>query len=275
MSEKELSGALKFAVIAFIILPLLPDQNYGPYGLFNPHFIWLMVVFISGIGFVGYALMKWFGERGIVLSAMLGGVVSSTATTISFAQRSVKEKKIYRTLVLGILLANGVMFLRVLIEVFVINRTLFTVIFLPLLLLILLTLLFSYLLWKRSAQAQGKIELGTPLALKPAIQFGVIFAFILAMVKLAHIYLATEGVYVVSFLSGFADVDAITLSLSQLAKGELSSVIASNAILIAVITNTAVKGAIAYWLGGKEFGKMVIKYFSILIAAGVVLVFIF
>lgn len=274
MSQRELSGTLKFAVIAFIILPLLPDHNYGPYGLFNPHFIWLMVVLISGIGFIGYALMKWYGEKGMVISGILGGLVSSTATTMSFAQRSVKEKKVFRGLVLGVLLANGIMFIRVLVEIFVINRSLFEKMLLPLLSLAILTGIFSYMLWRKSTKTTGKVELGTPLALKPALQFAVIFAFILALVKLANIYLSSNGVYVVSFFSGFADVDAITLSLSQLAKTELVESIAQDGIMIAVLTNVAVKGGIAYWLGGKEFGKAIVSYFTVLIVVGLGLVWL-
>lgn len=274
ISQKELGSTLTFAVIAFIVLPFLPDQGYGPYGLFNPHFIWLMVVLISGIGFIGYALMKWYGEKGIVLAGILGGIASSTATTISFAQRSLKEKKAYSSLVLGILLANAVMFIRVLVEVFVINRSLFMKILLPLLGLAVLSGLFSYQLWKKSKKMRGKIELGTPLALKPALQFAAIFAFILALVKLANIYLSSKGVYVVSFLSGFADVDAITLSLSQLAKTELAENIAQDGILLAVLTNIAAKGGLAYWLGGKEFGKMIVGYFAVLIVVGMGLLFL-
>jgi len=274
ISQKELGSTLAFAVIVFIILPFLPDQGYGPYNLFNPHFIWLMVILISGIGFIGYALMKWYGEKGIVLAGLLGGIVSSTATTISFAQRSMKEVKVYPTLVLGVLLANAVMFIRVLIEIFVINRSLLSKMLLPMLGLAVLTFVFSYFLWKKSKKIKGKIELGTPLALKPAIQFAVIFAFILALVKLANIYLSSKGVYLVSFLSGFADVDAVTLSLSQLAKTELAENIARDGILIAVLTNVAVKGGIAYWLGGKEFGKAVVGYFAVLIVVGLGLVWL-
>ena len=143
ISQKELGSTLAFAVIVFIILPFLPDQGYGPYNLFNPHFIWLMVILISGIGFIGYALMKWYGEKGIVLAGLLGGIVSSTATTISFAQRSMKEVKVYPTLVLGVLLANAVMFIRVLIEIFVINRSLLSKMLLPMLGLAVLTFFFS------------------------------------------------------------------------------------------------------------------------------------
>jgi len=178
-------------------------------------------------------------------------------------------------LVLGVLLANGIMFIRVLVEIFVINRSLFAKILLPLLALAILTVIFSYLLWRKSTKTTGKVELGTPLALKPAIQFAVIFAFILALVKLANIYLSSNGVYVVSFFSGFADVDAITLSLSQLARAELAESIAQDGIMIAVLTNVAVKGGLAYWLGGKEFGKTVVKYFAVLIVVGIGLVFLF
>ena len=84
--EKELSDTLKFAVIAFVILPFLPNESYGPYGLFNPYLFWLIVVFISGISFAGYVLLKWFGEKGLVLTGILAGLVSSTMATISFAE---------------------------------------------------------------------------------------------------------------------------------------------------------------------------------------------
>jgi len=147
IKKEELSDTLKFAVIAFIILPFLPNQGYGPLEMFNPYIIWLMVVFISGIGFAGYILMKWFGEKGITLAGILGGLISSTAVTTSFAERSKKETKIYGALVLGVILANGIMFIRILIEVFVLNRELFVKMLIPLLSLALLTAIFSYFIW--------------------------------------------------------------------------------------------------------------------------------
>ena len=98
LTRKEIQDTLKFAVVAFVILPFLPNQAYGPWGIFNPYIIWLMVVFISGISFVGYIAMKFFGEKGVPLAGALGGLVSSTAVTTSFAARSKKEKKIFRAL---------------------------------------------------------------------------------------------------------------------------------------------------------------------------------
>jgi uncharacterized membrane protein (DUF4010 family) len=275
ISKQEMADTLKFALVAFVILPLLPNKGYGPLEMFNPYIIWLMVVFISGISFAGYVLMKWFGERGITLAGILGGLVSSTAVTTSFAERSKKETKIYRALVLGVILANGIMFIRILIEVFVLNRSLFMKVLLPLSVLFLVTAIFSYLLWRKVKGVKGKVELTSPFTLAPALKFGIFFAIILALVKVADVYLSSKGVYLVSLISGFADVDAITVSLSQLAKTTLSENIARNGILVAALTNVAVKGGIAYWFGGKKFGKIVLGLFTVLILLGISLMFIF
>lgn len=272
----EMADTLKFAVIAFVILPLLPNKGYGPLEMFNPYVIWLMVVFISGIGFAGYVLMKWFGERGITLAGILGGLVSSTAVTSSFAVRSKKEKGIYRTLVLGVILANTIMFVRILIEVFVINKELLWRLILPISILILICAIFSYLLWRKAKDAKGKVELSSPFTLGPALKFGVFFAVILALVKVADVYLSSKGVYLVSFISGFADVDAITVSLSQLAKSTLDMSTARNGILLAALTNVGVKGGIAYLFGDrKKFGKIILIFYAVLILFGLGLMWFF
>ncbi|MEK6950689.1 MAG: MgtC/SapB family protein [Nanoarchaeota archaeon] len=278
----ELSATLKFAVIAFLILPFLPNKWYslGSWGmeLFNPFLTWLMVVFISGISFVGYVLLKWIGEKGIVVTGMLGGLVSSTAVTTSFAERSTKEPRLYQALVLGVILANGIMFIRVLVEVSVINPALLMRLLLPLLSLALVTAVVSFILWKRAKKVQGKIHkihLGSPFTVKPALKFAVVFALILALVKVAHLFLASKGVYAVSFLSGLTDVDAIVVSLSQLAKNNgIAGEIAQEGIVIAVLTNVAVKGAIAWWLGERKFGRIILGIIGLLIVVGLALVMV-
>ncbi|MBU1111618.1 MAG: MgtC/SapB family protein [Nanoarchaeota archaeon] len=275
MQAKELKSTLLFAVIAFVILPFLPNQGYGPYEIFNPYIIWLMVVFISGISFVGYFFMKWFGEKGIELAGIFGGLVSSTAVTSSFSERSKKEKKILMPLVLGVVLANGIMFVRILIEVFVINRDLFYDILWPLAILAALTAAFSFIIWRKAESVKGKIELDSPFTLGPALKFGAFFAIILALVKIADVYLSSRGVYVVSLISGLADVDAITVSLSQLSKGDLSLEIAKRGIMIAALTNIAVKGGIAVLFGSKQFGRIIAIAFAILIGLGIGLIFLF
>lgn len=274
IKKEEMGDTLKFVLIAFVILPLLPDKGYGPYGLFNPHSFWLMVVFVSGISFVGYILLKWFGEKGIALTGITGGLVSSTATTISFAQRSKKERPIYKALILGVILANSIMFVKVMVEVFAVNRNLFLRVFIPLLILLIISLVVSYFLWKKAKYVKGKIELKSPFTLVPALKFAVIFAVILAAVELAKIYLGSNGVYLASFLAGLADVDAITLSLSELAKTTLDETVAVKGILIATLTNVGIKGGLAYFMGGKEFGKTILVFYSFLIILGLAIILI-
>ncbi len=274
MKSQELSDTLKFLVVAFVVLPFLPNKGYGPHEVFNPYITWLMVVFISGISFVGYFLLKWFGEKGIALAGILGGLVSSTAVTTSYAQRSKKEHLIYRALAMGVLLANGIMFIRILIEVSVLNKGLLPYVVIPIIILMITTIGFVYFLWKRTSRVKGKVELDSPFTIVPALKFAVIFAAVLALVKIADVYLNSHGVYVVSILSGIADVDAITVSLSQLAGTTISFETARNGIIMAMLTNVAVKGGIAYWLGGKEFGRLVLGFFAILIVLGAVLLYL-
>lgn len=271
IKESELSATVKFAVIALVILPFLPDGQYGPWEIFNPRLLWLMVVFISGISFAGYVLLKWLGQKGIVLTGILGGLASSTATTTSFAQRSATQKRIFRALALGVILANGVMFLRILLEVMVINPGLVPSLVVPLVSLAALTAIFSYVVWIRAKKTTTKIEVGSPFTIIPALKFAIIFAVILAVVKVAHVYLSARGVYLVSFISGLADVDAITVSLAQLAKGQLAHETARKGIVLAALTNMAVKGGIAWWLGGKEFRKIVAGFFAVLMVIGLLL----
>ena len=274
MNKEEMVDTLKFVVIAFLILPLLPNQSYGPLELFNPFVIWLMVVFISGISFAGYVLMRWFGERGIAIAGILGGLISSTATTTSFSERSKKQPKLFLPLVLGVILANGVMFIRVLFEVFVINRDLFFELVIPLLSLAIISAIASYFIWRKAKDIKGSIDLGSPFTLAPALKFAAFFAVILALVKIADLYLSSKGVYVVSVISGFADVDAITVSLAQLSKSSLDFNTARNGITLAALTNVAVKGAITWWLGGEKFRRIIVSLFTALIAVGLLLLFL-
>ena len=271
ITPKEMVNTLLFAIIAFVVLPLLPNQWYGPLQLFNPYLGWLMVVFISGISFLGYALMKWFGEKGVGIAGILGGLVSSTAVTMSFAEKSKKHHKLFKALAIGVILANGVMFIRILVEVFAINHALFIQLFPSLGLLLVVTAVFSYFFWKKIRRTKVRVEVESPFRLAPAIKFALFFALILAATKLAHLYLSTKGVYVISFLSGLADVDAVTLSLSQLSLGTLTLATAKKGILIAALTNIAVKGGIAYKLGGKEFGRLILGFFAVLVVIGIIL----
>ena len=274
LKKEEMRSTLTFVVIAFVVLPFLPNKGYGPYQLFNPFLFWLMVVFISGISFVGYILMKWVGEKGMVLGAMLGGLASSTAVTLSFSERS-KQQHLHKALALGVILANGVMFARVLLEIFVLNFPLFLQVLPIMALLILLTAGLSYFIWKGTSPAREKIELTSPFTLKPALKFAAVFALVLAFLKLAQVYLSSHGVYLISFLSGLAEMDAITVSLSQLAGTSLPLEIAARGIIIGVVANIATKTGIVLFFGEHAFSKIVATVFGLLVVAAVGLLFIF
>lgn len=276
IKRKELADTLKFAVIAFVILPFLPNKGYGPYEIFNPFIMWLMVVLVSGISFFGYILMKIFGEKGLELTGLFGGLVSSTAVTTSFAHRSKKEYSFSRALALGVILANSVMFIRVLIEVFALNRELFIRILPVMVLFILVSAVFAYFVWCRAKKiSHERLELTSPFTLWPALKFSFFFVLILALIKISDIYLSSHGVYLTSLISGLANVDAIAVSLAQLAKSDLSETIAKNGIIIAMMTSLLVKGGIVYFLGSKQFSRLVLTLFFILLLTGLGAIFLF
>jgi uncharacterized membrane protein (DUF4010 family) len=255
VSSEDMYATLKFAVISLIILPVLPNQTYGPppFDAFNPYKTWLMVVFISGISFLGYVLIKVVGSRrGIGLTGLLGGLVSSTAVTLSFAQRSEEQPDLARPFALAITLAWTVMFGRVLVEVAVLNRELLSELWVPMVAAMVAGLAFCiiYYFAQRTAQ-ESDVEVSNPFELGPAIKFGLLYAAILLVAKVAQYYFQDAGVYVASVVAGLTDVDAITLSMAELsgAPGGVSISTGARAVVLAVIANTVVKGGIALTAG--------------------------
>ena len=188
ITQKEMRDTIIFILLAFVILPLLPNKWYGPFDFFNPYLLWLMIVLISGISFIGYALIRWFGERGIGLAGLLGGLVGSTALALHFAQRSQKQKKIYRALALGVILSTGVMFIRLLLEMLAVNRKFFGIMLIPLLILFVICAVYAFFFWKKHSSVNAEIEIDSPLRLAPAIEFGLLFLVVLALIKISGIY---------------------------------------------------------------------------------------
>jgi uncharacterized membrane protein (DUF4010 family) len=272
----ELSDAeamLQFAVISVIILPLLPNANFGPPPLdvINPYKIWLMVVLIAGLNFLGYLLVKVLGdEHGIVVTGILGGLVSSTAVTLSFAQRSRREPAMSSAFVLAIVVAWSIMFLRVVIVVGLVNRALAGALALALGCMAAAGLLVSLFLWRRSrARETGVVAAGAnPFELSEAIKFGVLFGIVTVVAKAAESYLGATGLYLAGAVAGLTDVDAISLSMANLATSSPQSVkIAAYTIVIAVISNTLVKTGMAAFMGAPALRRTIVLVTLLLFAA--------
>jgi uncharacterized membrane protein (DUF4010 family) len=259
-----------------VILPLLPNRTVDPWGLFNPFQIWLMVVFVSGIGFCGYVLMKILGpSQGTNLMGILGGLASSTATTISFSTASREYPQMAQHYARAVILASTVMFPRVLFLILVIYPPLALKVSIPFSLMLLTGLIFIFFAQKSKSPGTAAIhptyKITNPLKLTTAIKFGLLFAFVLIMVEYAQILLGSSGVYLASFLTGLTDVDAITLSVTRLVENsQLSSDVAGMSVIIAALMNTVSKGAISYFSGTPELRRPVIRAFILMVLVGVI-----
>ncbi|MEA2046752.1 MAG: MgtC/SapB family protein [Euryarchaeota archaeon] len=271
--DVELLDTLKMAIIVVVILPLLPNQPIDPYGVLNPRHIWLMVVLVSLISYVGYIMIRILGtERGLSITGVLGGLVSSTAVATSMAAEARAHREVIPSAVFATTIASCTMFPRVLLEVLVINRDLFLPLFLPLASMTVTGMTLAYLLFRKREPIETDVALSDPFRLSPALKFGAFFAFILLVSALASIYFGEAGTYVASVVAGLADVDAITLSMATLAKTTLGADIAVTAITLATMTNTLVKLAITYILGTREFGMRVSLVFVPMIAVGLLVI---
>ena len=275
IEPSDVEATLKFAIITLIVLPLVPNTNFGPAGLevINPYKTWLMVVLIAGLNFVGYILVKVLGrEHGFGLTGLLGGLVSSTAVTLGFAQRSRVEPNLTRVLALAILLAWTVMYCRVVVEVGVVNFSLAKNLALGMLLMGVVSLVICLLLWRSGRSKEtAEVESGNnPFELGDAIKFGGLFAVVIFVASAAQVYFGDTGLYVAGALAGLTDVDAIALSMASLAQQDpASSGAAARTIVIAVISNTMVKCGMAIWLGAPSMRRTMIPITVVLALSGV------
>jgi uncharacterized membrane protein (DUF4010 family) len=259
----DIEATLQFAIVSAIVLPLVPNQTYGPPPLdvINPFQIWLMVVLISGLNFASYLLVKTVGaEHGIGLTGLLGGLVSSTATTLGFAERSREQPAQSAALALGILLAWTVMFARVVVLVGAVAPWLAPRIAAAMATFGVPSLVICWMLWRRRrAGRRGEVHAGAnPFALGAAIRFGLIFGVVTVAAKAAQVYLGETGLYLAGAIAGLTDVDAIALSMAQLAATDAASAEpAARTIVIAVAANTIFKAGMAGFIGAPELRKII------------------
>ncbi len=234
-----------------MLYPLLSNEPYTALKI-NPKSIWLMVILISSISFTVYFATKIFGsKKGILMTSLLGGLISSTAVTLAFAKRSKDMPELSGELSFCIVLVSTIMFLRQFFVLIFINPkiSLHFSIFAFLLFLAGIFIIFRQIGLSKS---DVPINFTNPYELNYALMFGLLYTFILITSSLAYYYFGSFGVYFVGFISGAADVDPITISMAQLAKNGLSASTVLATIMIASITNTATKGIFASIFGTKE-----------------------
>lgn len=260
LDTDDLYAGLKLLIATFIILPVLPDQAVDPWGAINPYKVWLLVILIAALSLVGYVATRWLGPaRGFAVTGLTGGLVSSTAVTLTFARRSrelAAAPVVAGPLAVGILLAWAVMFVRVIVEVAVVNAALLERILIPFTVMALTAAVLSAG-WHRQARrtaahaasSGGQVPLKNPFSLRSALRFALFFTFILLLVKIVQHYAPGQGLYVVAGLAGMTDVDAITLSMADHARQTGEDRVAVWAITIAAASNTLVKAGMVVFLG--------------------------
>lgn len=277
LDDDDISAVLKFAAVSALVLPVLPDETYGPppFDVVSPFKVWLMVVFISGISFLGYVLVQVIGaKRGVGITGIVGGLASSTAVTLSFAERSRDQARLSSALALGIILAWTVMFARVLVEAGVVNPALLAEVWPAIAAGGGAGLLYAGVLWWRGRSDHETPEEGhrpftNPFELKSALAFGALYAIILVGSRAAEMYLGTTGLYASAIASGLADVDAVTLTMAELsgAGGTLPVETAGRAVVLAAASNTVVKGGIVLSIGAGAMRKAILPGVAVILAA--------
>jgi len=274
LTRRDLVAVLQFSVLTFIVLPILPDQNYGPYGAFNPHQAWLMVVLISGIGLAGYTALHVVGTRyGAPLLGFFGGLVSSTATTMIYAKHGKSNPVMSNLAASVIVIASMVVLVRLMVVSAVVAFGA-----LPGLLPVLAGgLVFGLMValynWRKMSKATELYipETSNPAELHTAIGFGLLYVAVLLGAAWMADIAGSQGLYAVALASGLTDVDAITLSSLRLFNlGQLTEQQTVTAIALAVLANLAFKFGMVVFIGGWALARQVAIGFGA-IACGVLL----
>ncbi len=274
LTWEELRSGLVLLAMTFILLPLLPDRTVDPWGSLNPHAIWLMTILIAALSFAGYVAIKTSGEdRGILLTGLAGGLVSSTAVTLSLARLAREHPDRTRLLVAGMLVASATMMGRVLVIVGVVNWEMLSRVAPPLLAGGAVFVVGARGLMGRSQSAStesNRLDVRNPFDLATVLKFGALLTVITIAAKVATGMAGQAGAYALAGLSGLADVDAITLSMARLGGGTISTATGTNAILIAVGVNTLAKVVLSWFGGGAAAGRWMLLISALAIAAGTI-----
>lgn len=271
LDRGDLTAIMRFALISLVILPVLPDRAFGPFRVLNPSEIWLMVVLVVGISLGGYIVYRFFGAKaGVLAGGLLGGVISSTATTVSYARRSRGHGELAWMGAAVVMIANAVVMVRVLIEIRIAGPSIFREALGPIGVMLVVQALLPLALWWRSRHDEADLPpQDNPAELKPALLFAALYALVLLGVASANAWFGQRSLYLVAVISGLTDVDAITLSTSRLAQtGQIGATLAWRLIILAAMANLVFKAGIVAVLGEKRMFGIVAGLSAISVATG-------
>jgi uncharacterized membrane protein (DUF4010 family) len=274
LGDGELRAVMQFVLLALVVLPLLPDATFGPYAVFNPREMWLMAVLIVGLSLCGYIALKFFGERaGIVAGGVLGGLISSTATTVSWSRLTRGRPDTARAAALVIVIASTVVYGRVLAEIGAVSRPFLPVAAPPILALAGAMAVAAAVLWLRTrGEAAVTADGQQPASLKTAFTFAALYGIVLLAVAVVNDRFGAQGLYAVSAISGLTDVDAITLSVARLVGSEqVAPDLGARLVVVGVLSNLAFKGLMAALLGDARLRRFVAIAFGLQLLAGAVM----
>ncbi|MCG6926496.1 MAG: DUF4010 domain-containing protein [Acidobacteria bacterium] len=282
LGADDIEAAVKLLVATFIVLPLLPREVIDPWGAIEPRSVWLLVILIAGLSLIGYVATRALGpERGAAVTGLAGGLVSSTAVTLTFARQSRDEgDESADALATGLLLAWGIMFVRIVVEVVVVHPPLVAPLLLPMGAMGLTTLALAAWFAHRSREQHhtpgGEILLSNPFSLTAAAKFALLFTVVLLAVKLAQIHFPGRGYYVVAAVAGLADVDPVTLSMATVVRdGGADTHTGVAAIVLAALTNTVVKCGMIVVLAGAGLRRRAVLATALLLLSGLAAVVLF
>lgn len=258
LEGNELRAGIKLLLISVVLLPIFPNQGYGPWQALNPYAIWWMVVLVATISFVGYFAIKIGGaKRGSLFTGLFSGLASSTALTLHFSRLSrYRDGAMASILAMGVLLACGTMFPRMLLVASLINPGLFKLLLAPAAVMALICYLPALGYWRLASHKKtaAPVPLKNPLELTTALSFGLLLAIVMLLGKALQNWFGEAGVLALSAASGVADVDAITLSLARMSRDDLALPIAVTGIIIAASVNNLIKSGMAIFIGGRQIG---------------------
>ena len=263
ITAEELYAFIRFVVLALLIFPFLPNENFGPYEVINPKEIGWVVVLTSALGFSGYVLIKTLGNhRGILLGGLLGGLVSSTSITWIYSKKSKEDPSLSASCATAILGASSILFIRVGVWTALFHAPLFRSLALYLILLLITALgvtFYTHLKGKKLASTTDTTSLSKPLDLVGALIFGGIYVLILLAVSYANDYFGDQGTLISSTLAGISDIDAVSISIAKLTGTSISLPLAEVAILLACLSNTLVKLGLGWYLGSPQLRKLLLR----------------